>query len=68
MIRLTQEREARKWSRAALARKVWMNGVTVGQIESGRLKPYLSQLIRLAQALDWKGNPWDLMDEVDSDE
>ena len=44
-------REARRWSRAELARRAGMNAVTVGQIELGRLLPYPSQIRKLASAL-----------------
>ena len=44
-------RERQGWTRAELARRAGMNGVTVGQIENGRLVPYAVQMTKLAQAL-----------------
>ncbi len=49
--RITQEREARGWSRAELARRARMTPGDVGKIEAGRLIPYDSQLRKLARAL-----------------
>lgn len=51
MLRVQHERESRGWSRTELARRARLNPVTVGQIESGRLAPYPSQLRKLARAL-----------------
>ena len=50
-MRLSQERALRGWSRAELARRAGINASTVGLIESGRLHPYVSQLMKLANAL-----------------
>lgn len=47
---ITKLRQERGWSRAELARQARLNSSTVGQIESGRLKPYKSQLEKLATA------------------
>jgi transcriptional regulator with XRE-family HTH domain len=51
MLQLQARREARGWSRAELARQAGLNPATVGAIESGRLQPYESQLLKLARAL-----------------
>lgn len=51
MLQLQARREEREWSRAELARQAGLNPATVGAIESGRLQPYDSQLIKLARAL-----------------
>jgi len=51
MLVLTQERETRGWTRGELARRAKMTPADVGRIESGRLKPYDSQLRKLARAL-----------------
>ena len=53
------------WSKAALARKAEIQQGVVGWIESGRYVPYDSQLRKLAKALDWQGDPSDLLKEVD---
>ena len=52
MTALQRHREARGWSKAELARRAGLNASTVGSIENGRLRPYESQLRKLAQALD----------------
>ena len=51
LILLTFERTRRGWSKSELARRAGMNAATVGQIESGRWRPYRSQLAKLAEAL-----------------
>ncbi len=65
MKRLTKEREGKRWSKAELGRQANMNPATVGQIENGILRPYASQLQKLAVALGWTGDPQALMDETD---
>ena len=50
-MNLSIERSRRGWSRAELARRAGINASTVGLIESGRLHPYVSQLMKLANAL-----------------
>jgi ribosome-binding protein aMBF1 (putative translation factor) len=62
--RLQREREARGWSKSELARQARMANSTVGAIEAGRLKPYPSQLAKLSEALDWEGEPEQLLHEV----
>ena len=49
---LMRIRKKKGLSQAALARKAGLNGVTVNQIELGRLVPYESQLFKIAEALD----------------
>jgi ribosome-binding protein aMBF1 (putative translation factor) len=51
MMRITQERERRGWSRSELARRARMTPADVGKIESGRLRAYPGQAARLAHAL-----------------
>lgn len=63
--RMQEERERQGMSRAALARKAEMSAGTVGQIESRYIgTPYAVQLDKLARALDWKGDPYELMEDV----
>ena len=63
--RMQVERERQGMSRAALARKAEMSAGTVGQIESGYIGvPYAVQLDKLARALDWKGDPSELLEDV----
>ena len=51
MLRLSVEREARGWSKSELARRARMQPGEVGKIETGRLRPYPSQLRKLGRAL-----------------
>ena len=51
MTALQRHREARGWSKAELARRAGLNASTVGSIENGRLRPYPSQVLKLAEAL-----------------
>lgn len=64
MKAITRERESRGWSRAELARRASLNAATVGQIEAGRLVPYAVQLDKIAEALDWSGDPAALLEDV----
>ncbi len=50
-MKLQDEREARGWSKSELARRAGLNHTTIGQIESGRFRPYPGQLRKLAAAL-----------------
>ena len=65
MIRLTVERERRQWSRAELGRQARIHPARVGQIENVRAVPYPVELDRLAEALDFSGEPSGLLDDVD---
>lgn len=51
MLKLTWLRQQRGWTRSELARRARMAGADIGKIESGRLRPYDSQLEKLAIAL-----------------
>ncbi|MCL5736931.1 MAG: helix-turn-helix transcriptional regulator [Actinobacteria bacterium] len=50
MLRLTQERLKRQWTKAESARRAGLNQVTVYEIEARRFRPYPSQLAKLAEA------------------
>lgn len=64
-MRLTQEREARAWSKAELARVSGLNVTTISLIEGGRFVPGPQQQEKLEAAF---GIPAaDLLDEVCSD-
>lgn len=52
-IRLTAEREAKGLSKAALARAACLDQALVSKIESGRVRPYPRELVRIAEALGW---------------
>lgn len=64
MILLTRERLDRGLSMSALARVAGLHPSTVSQVEHGRLNPYPGQIEKLVTALDWKGNPDELFQEV----
>jgi len=53
-LRLTQEREARGFSRAELARRAKMSASDISLIESRRFVPYTRQLRKIARALGWR--------------
>ena len=65
--RLETMRRQRGWSQAELARRACLNQVTVNQIERGRLRPYPSQLGKLALALGIPTESETLMEEVADD-
>jgi len=52
-LRLVEERKARGWSQAELARRARLVAPVLSTIESRRLRPYPTQLRRLARALQW---------------
>jgi transcriptional regulator with XRE-family HTH domain len=66
-MRLKIEREKRGWSQSRLARKAELCQSTVSQIENGRLRPYPTQLFKLANALDWKGDPQELVEQTSTE-
>lgn len=51
-------------SQRELARRAHMDASMVGWIESGRFIPYHSQLEKIAAALDYKGNPENIVREM----
>ena len=51
MLRLTETRRARGWSKAELARRARIDQALMSKIELGRLRPYPVELRRLARAL-----------------
>jgi ribosome-binding protein aMBF1 (putative translation factor) len=78
MLLLQRERERKGLSKSKLARNAdlqvnvlsWTESLvpcgTGGKV-SPRWVPYDVQLEKLARALDWKGNPAGLLDEVNDD-
>jgi transcriptional regulator with XRE-family HTH domain len=67
MRELQKRREQAGWSRAELARRSSINPSTISLIESGRLQPYDSQLVKLARALKIPvHSARSLLEEVDS--
>ena len=65
MIELTKRREERGMTKQKLSFASHVPASTIGQIESGRFRPYEPQLNRLALALDYDGDPDDLLDPVE---
>lgn len=63
MKRLRRERQNRGWSQAELARQAQVHPTTVSLIESGRFAPGQSQLVKLARALDYPGEPAQLVED-----
>lgn len=65
---MTFRRQELGLSRSALARLADLNQVTVGAIESGRLKPYDGQLQKIARVLGVSADlAHTLLEEVPSD-
>ena len=56
-------RKERGLTKAELARRARLDAGIIAWIESGRFIPYYSQLEKLAKALEYEGNPWDIADE-----
>ena len=61
MLRMSCERVSLGMSKAQLARAARIDQGLLSKIESGRFRPYLRELRRLADALDW---PQDRADEL----
>lgn len=57
-------RKKRGMTKADLARAAEMQQSVIGWIESRRFSPYDSQLIKIAAALDWSGDPRELLLEA----
>ncbi len=68
MLKLTRLREDKGWSRAELARRTGIHPAEIGKIEACRVRPYPSQIERIAAALGVKPgflfdrNGWPLED------
>lgn len=64
--RLTKAREAAGITRTRLGADAGIHPARVGQIENGRVVPPKGsvELVRLAAALDFEGDPDTLLDEV----
>lgn len=65
MLELTKRREERGMTKQQLSFASHVAASTIGQIESGRFQPYEPQLNRLALAVDYHGDPADLLKYVD---
>ena len=65
MIALTKEREATGWTKRELGARSNLHPTRIGVIENQRVRPYDVELARIAAALGFKGDPHDLLEEVD---
>lgn len=66
VLKLTRRREAALLSKQKLSFLAQVPASTLGQIESGRFVPYPPQLTRIAEALDFQGDPRELLEPSDS--
>ena len=64
MNRAKHERLRLRLSGLEAARRAKLAPGTLSQIESGRFIPYEVQLARLAEALEWTGDPAELLEDV----
>lgn len=65
MMRLELERKRKGWSKSRTAREAGLNQTLVSQITNGRLVPYPSQVLALASALGFEGDPELLMEDAE---
>lgn len=66
MIRLQQVREAAGLSKAKLSRLADVNTATITWAETRGFQLYPKQLARVAAALDWQGDPAELLEECEA--
>ena len=66
-IELTKQREAKGWTKRELGAVSNLHPARVGVIENGRVVPYDVELLRLARALNWQGDPRDLLKSAEAD-
>ena len=64
MLRMKYERLRRGWNQTTLGYHATMSVADVSRIECGRLRPYATQLVKLATALGVSGD--ELMQEVEA--
>lgn len=64
---LTRERVRRGLNKTGLGRMARLHPSRVGVIENGWAIPYPIELSRLAEALEWEGEPDALLEEVNDD-
>jgi transcriptional regulator with XRE-family HTH domain len=64
LLQITQERMKLGISKAELSRRAGLNESTYRSIESGGFVPYVSQLAKMARAVDWRADPRRLLLEV----
>jgi ribosome-binding protein aMBF1 (putative translation factor) len=61
---MQEELRTKGMSQSELARRTKMHNSTVNLIVRGRMVPYDSQLVKIAAALEWTGEPAGLLEEV----
>ena len=61
MLLIKKLRIDRGLSQAAFARKCELCAPTVCNIETGRMRPYRTQIEKIVAALDWQGDPEELV-------
>lgn len=64
MIVMQRERMNRGWSQRELMRRSKVDAADLSRAERRGLRLYPSQLERIASALDWSGDKFDLLKEV----
>lgn len=65
VLRLEAERRRQDISKSELARRSRMATATVIEACNGKRTPGEIQLVKLAQGLEWPGEPAELLEEVD---
>lgn len=68
MQRCKLERLMRDMKQMELSRITGMHPTSISAIENGRLRPYPGQVDKFVSALEWKGDPAELFEEVDENE
>ena len=68
MLRIQQELERLRLSQAKLSRMADVNQVSMSRIVNGLEPAYPNRAKRIADAIDWEGDPADLFKEVSDDD
>lgn len=64
MLKLTNERENKGFTRSLLSQRAGIHYPTYCEIESQRRKAYGGQKLKIAKALEWSGDIEELFKEV----
>lgn len=67
MIRLALELRRLGYSQSECARRAGVNQASLSRIMNGHEPAFPKRGKRIADAVDWKGNPAELFEEVDED-
>lgn len=65
MLLITYLREKKGWTKFELGSKARVHPANLGKYESGRWIPYPVELQRLAEVLEFSGEPEELLKEVE---